>query len=99
MVVHPLLWHHSIVMAYPICALAVDRSIRSKNAYLIAISWLSVFLVAVLIPNLFGPDFVYLFEYLGSKSWGILLAGLVLVIRNRLQPKSPEEKYLAGQPS
>jgi hypothetical protein len=99
LIIHPLLWHHSIVMAFPICALAVDRAIRSGSRYLIGLSWLSVFLVAVLIPNLFGPDFVNPIELLGSKSWGILFAGVTLVIRNRLLPKSPEVRHFAEQPS
>jgi hypothetical protein len=89
MVIHPLLWHHSIVMAFPLCALAVDRAIRSKNGYLIGISCSSVFLVAVLIPNLFGPDFVNPFELLGSKSWGIFLAAVVLGSVRRIDSTAP----------
>jgi hypothetical protein len=88
MVIHPLLWHHSIVMAFPVCALAVDRAFRSKKVELKILSGLSVFLVAVLIPNLFGPDFAQAFEIWGSKSWGILLAGVVLIASYRLR-KNP----------
>ncbi len=99
MIIHPLLWHHSIVMAYPVCALAVDRAIRSGNRYLIGLSVLSVFLVAVLIPNLFGPDFVNPIELFGSKSWGILLAGAVLVLRSRLLPRNREVRHFVEQPS
>jgi hypothetical protein len=93
MVIHPLLWHHSIVMAFPICVLALDRAIRSHNRVLQALALFSVFLVALLIPNLFGPDFVQPFERWGTKSWGIFLAGLVLVVTSRyLSQKSREEE-------
>jgi hypothetical protein len=79
MVIHPLLWHHSFVMAFPICALALDRAIKAQDRLSIALAWLSTFLIAILIPNIFGMTIVTPFELISSKSWGVILAGFVLV--------------------
>jgi hypothetical protein len=79
MVIHPLLWHHSFVMAFPICALALDRAIKVRDRLSIVLASLSTFFIAILIPNIFGMTIVTPFELISSKSWGVIIAGIVLV--------------------
>jgi hypothetical protein len=80
MVVHPLLWHHSFVLAFPICALSLDRAIRDGSRALIALAGLGTFLIAIFIPNIFGMEIVTPLELYSSKSWGIVFAASVLVV-------------------
>jgi hypothetical protein len=82
LVIHPLLWHHSFVLAFPACVLAMDRALKSGSRGLIAAAGTSIFLVALLIPQLFG-SLVNPFEWAASKSWGVTLACAVLVIYRR----------------
>jgi hypothetical protein len=79
-VIHPLLWHHSFVLCYPVCALALDRAIRSQRKILIFSAFLSIALIGILIPNLFGVDFVRPIELFASKSWGAVLSCAVLAL-------------------
>lgn len=82
-VIHPLLWHHSFVLCFPLCALALDRAIQSRSRSLIVSASISIGLIALLIPNLWGVDFVRPFELAGSKSWGAVLASITLVLSVR----------------
>jgi hypothetical protein len=87
-VIHPLLWHHGLVMVYPLCALALDRSLRAKDAVTIALSLIGIFLIGILIPNIISPEIVYPFELAASKSWGVTLAAVALVRAKALLPKT-----------
>lgn len=78
-VIHPLLWHHSFVLVYPVCALALDRSIRARKPLLIATALAAIFFIGILIPNIIDPNIVRPFELMGSKSWGVILACVALV--------------------
>jgi hypothetical protein len=87
MVIHPLLWHHSFVMAFPLTALALDRAIRIRDRASIVMAGMSTFMIAILIPNIFGMTIVTPFELVSGKSWGIILAGIVLVRCRTLELK------------
>lgn len=78
MVVHPLAWDHSYVMAYPLAALAVDRSFTRKRGRELAV--LGVILTAVLTPQLVGAWFVKPFELLACKFWGVVASAAGLVV-------------------
>jgi hypothetical protein len=91
-VIHPLLWHHSFVLVYPLCALALDRSVRAKKPLLIATAFIGIALIGLLIPNIVTPVIVRPLELMGSKSWGVMLACVALVLARSPGPRHSEER-------
>ena len=81
-VVHPLAWHHSFVMAYPLCALSLNRAVKTRNRGLIALSFFGISCITLFIPQVIGTQAVVPLEFVASKSWGVVLAGVVLVLAN-----------------
>ncbi len=80
LIVHPLAWHHSFVLAYPLCTLALDRSLQAKQRQWIALSLLGTACIGILIPNVIGPDWVRPLELVSVKSWGVCFAAAALCL-------------------
>lgn len=85
LIVHPLAWHHSFVMAYPLCAVSLDRAMSSQNKKLIALSVFGIACIGILIPNVFGMTLITPLEMVSIKSWGVCFSALSLVLSNRRQ--------------
>ena len=80
-VVHPLAWHHSYVLAFPLCALALGRAFEARppDARLLRAAALgAIAMIALVVPQVFGVDAVRPFELAAGKSWGVVLAAWVL---------------------
>ena len=71
--VHPLAWHHSFVLAFPLAvrALAVAEEKRKRILWITAL--LGIALIGLLVPQVVGKTIVKPFELVGNKSWGVLL--------------------------
>ncbi|MDR3605826.1 MAG: glycosyltransferase family 87 protein [Oligoflexia bacterium] len=78
LIVHPLAWHHSFVLAYPVCVVALDRAIVSKNGKIIALAALGICCIGIFIPNVIGPDLVKPLELVSVKSWGVCFSAAAL---------------------
>ncbi len=85
LIAHPLAWHHSFVMAYPICAISLDRAIHSRNRKLIALSVFAICCIGIMIPNVIGMTLATPLELVSIKSWGVCFAALSLVLARRSQ--------------
>jgi len=80
LITHPLAWHHSFVMAYPLCAVSLDRAIRSQDRRLVALSVLGICCIGIFIPNLLGMTLTTPLELVSIKSWGVCLSALAMVL-------------------
>ncbi|MGK5083197.1 hypothetical protein WDW37_07805 [Bdellovibrionota bacterium FG-1] len=80
LIVHPLAWHHSFVLAYPLCTLAVARAVKIGNRRLIAIAILGTCCIGIFIPQVLGKTLVKPLELAGIKSWGVIIAAISLVL-------------------
>lgn len=79
-ITHPLAWHHSFVMVYPLCAFALHRTMQTRKIGLILGALLGIFLIGLLVPQTVGVEFLEPFGKISNKSWGVLICGMVLVI-------------------
>lgn len=80
-IVHPLAWHHSFVMAFPLCAFALNEAMSSRRPdkkINIALALLGTCCIGILIPQVIGKTLVRPIELVSVKSWGVCLAGLAL---------------------
>jgi hypothetical protein len=69
-VVHPLAWHHSFVMTYPLCALALSDALDRKNKFAVVLAFFGLCCITLFIPQVIGHDLVRPLELAGIKSWG-----------------------------
>jgi hypothetical protein len=83
LICHPLAWHHSFVLAYPLCALSLDRAVSARSTGLKALSIFGMVCIGILIPNVFGMTLVTPLEMISIKSWGVCFSALVLVLASR----------------
>jgi hypothetical protein len=83
LVAHPLAWHHSFVLAYPLCALAIAGSHRVKDRKLIAMAWFGTCCIGIIVPQVVGKTIVKPLELGGMKSWGVVLAAVALAAAAR----------------
>jgi hypothetical protein len=84
LVAHPLAWHHSFVLAYPLCALALARASSVKRKDLMALAVFGTCCIGVFIPQVMGgKEAVRPFELAGMKSWGVVLAAVSLALAAR----------------
>lgn len=86
LVVHPLAWHHSFVLAYPLCALAMARALRvagRRRRRLVALAVLGACCIGIFIPQVLGKTIVKPIELAGIKSWGVVLSGVALWLSAR----------------
>ena len=79
-IVHPLAWHHSFVMAYPLCVLSLDRAIQTKQKSLIALAFFGAACITLLIPQVIGTEMVVPLEYVANKSWGVVFSAVALIL-------------------
>jgi hypothetical protein len=89
LIVHPLAWHHSFVMAYPLCAVSLDRAISSHDRRLLALSLLGSCCIGIFIPNVIGMTLATPLEMVSVKSWGVCFSALALVLARKLGQKKP----------
>ncbi|MFL5815322.1 MAG: glycosyltransferase 87 family protein [Bdellovibrionia bacterium] len=83
LICHPLAWHHSFVLAYPLCALSLDRAVSTRSTWLKALSVFGMVCIGILIPNVFGMTLVTPLEMISIKSWGVCFSALALVLATR----------------
>jgi hypothetical protein len=88
LIVHPLAWHHSFVLAYPVCAVALDRAMKSKNRLAMTLASLGTCCVGIFIPNVIGITLATPLELVSVKSWGVCLAALALVLSSQSKAQS-----------
>ncbi|MCM2277238.1 MAG: hypothetical protein NDJ89_04125 [Oligoflexia bacterium] len=88
LITHPLAWHHSFVLVYPLCAVSLDRALRSGLRGLVALSLGGIACIGLVIPNIIGLALVTPLENLSVKSWGVCLAALSLVLAERARPRA-----------
>ena len=84
-VIHPLAWDHSFVMAYPICVLALESALRSKRRLWIGVAIAGVACIGLIVPYIFGSEFVKPFDFVSTKSWGVVLCALTLRVTSPSQ--------------
>ena len=83
LIVHPLAWHHSFVLAYPLCALSISRATSTGRRGLIALSLLGACCIGIFIPQVLGHTLVKPLELAGIKSWGVVIAATALALASR----------------
>lgn len=83
LICHPLAWHHSFVLVYPLCALSLDRAIDSRRQSLIALSIFGMLCIGILIPNVIGLALATPLEMISIKSWGVCFSALALILASR----------------
>lgn len=83
LIVHPLAWHHSFVLAYPLCALSLSRASATRRKGLILLSLLGACCIGIFIPQVLGKTLVKPIELAGVKSWGVVIAGVALILSSR----------------
>lgn len=76
LIVHPLAWHHSFVLAYPLCTLSITRARRTSALWLAV---LGACCIGIFIPQVLGHTLVKPIELGGVKSWGVVLSAISLV--------------------
>jgi hypothetical protein len=79
-IAHPLAWHHSFVMAYPLCALALQRAVETRRKVLAVWALIGASSIGILVPQVVGPGAVRSFELFANKSWGVVICGVVLIL-------------------
>lgn len=79
-ITHPLAWHHSFVLTYPLGAFALDRAIKSNQRKLIGLAVIGICCVGVLIPQVIGKDWVAPLEWVSVKSWGVCFCAIALCL-------------------
>jgi hypothetical protein len=90
LIVHPLAWHHSFVLAYPLCTLSIARASRtahSGRAKVLALAILGTCCIGIFIPQVLGHTIVKPIELAGVKSWGVVLAATALVWAAKVQQR------------
>jgi hypothetical protein len=88
LITHPLAWHHSFVLAFPLCVLALDVAWKTPDRRLKVLAVLAPCLIGIFLPEVLGSRLVTPLELVSSKSWGVCLAAMVLVLRSRLPHES-----------
>jgi hypothetical protein len=88
-VIHPLAWDHTFILAYPLGALALDRAVGTKRSDVVLLAAAGIALTALAVPNLIGTEVVKPFDFVGAKSWGVLLSAAALVIAQARAPRKP----------
>jgi hypothetical protein len=83
LITHPLAWHHSFVLAYPLCTLSIARAARvpreAGRARILALAILGACCIGIFIPQVLGKTLVKPIELAGCKSWGVVLSAVALV--------------------
>lgn len=90
-IAHPLAWHHSFTLVFPLCAFSLQRAVQSRRRGLIFLSVFGIACIGLLIPQVIGVDAVVPLENWGNKSWGTLASAIALVLsaRHHLSNQDP----------
>jgi len=82
-IVHPLAWHHSFVLVYPLSAFSLSAAMASRRKFLIFTALLGIAMIGIFIPQVLGVDQVKPFEFAACKAWGTVLGAWTLVYARR----------------
>jgi hypothetical protein len=93
-IVHPLAWHHSFVMCYPLCAIALDRALRARRKSTIFLALLGIVCIGIFVPQAIGKTLVKPLELVSVKSWGVVLSAWAL-----WRAKQVLSRFSASEPS
>ncbi|HLE01268.1 MAG TPA: glycosyltransferase 87 family protein [Bdellovibrionota bacterium] len=77
--VHPLAWHHSFVLVYPLCVLAIAKAVEANTPRYFVSALVGTAMIGLFIPELFGSSAVRPLELAGIKAWGTCLCAFSLV--------------------
>jgi hypothetical protein len=83
LITHPLAWDHSFILAYPLCAVSLERAVQTRDRRFIALSFFGCACIGLLIPNVIGTEAVKPFEYIAIKSWGVVFSAIALVLSQK----------------
>jgi hypothetical protein len=86
-ITHPLAWHHSFVMAYPLCVFALDEALNVKQKKLVGFAVFSAICIGIFVPQVIGVEAVRPLELFANKSWGVVFSGVVLILANKQKMK------------
>lgn len=78
LIVSPMTWKSTYVLAFPLCLMAFDSALLSKNKRLIALAFISIVLTGFMTSTVFGFGIGAFFEKISCKSIGVL--GSILTI-------------------
>ena len=70
-IVHPLAWHHSFTLAYPLCSMTFHQALETQSKKYVGSSIIGISLIALLIPQTIGLTWVTPLELISIKSWGV----------------------------
>lgn len=76
-VIHPLAWIHSFVMAFPLAVFGIQR----RNW----IGWLGLLCIAVVSRRTLGDALGSSLEAISIRSWGVVLSALAVVLGGRFK--------------
>lgn len=92
LIVHPLAWHHSFVLAYPLCTLSISRAARTDKSAgrtrVLGLALLGACCIGIFIPQVLGHTIVKPIELAGVKSWGVVVSAIALVWAARKQGRA-----------
>lgn len=85
-VVHPLAWFHTFVLAFPLCAISLDQGLKSKSKLGLFCSGLGLVFVGLISTSTLGNRLGGAVLNLSIRSWGVFLcsAGLWVSVRGRV---------------
>jgi hypothetical protein len=86
-IIHPLAWHHSFVLTFPLSAYSLQSATRMKKnrGFWIGLAVLGISLITLIVPQTIGADWVKYPEMIGNKSWGVILCAWLLVRTSAFQ--------------
>jgi hypothetical protein len=86
---HPLSWHHSFVLIFPLSSFALQAAWERRNPLFILLSFLGTSAIALMIPQVIGVEATAPLEAFASKSWGVVICAWVLI-----QSRKPNAAHL-----
>jgi hypothetical protein len=87
-IAHPLAWHHSFVMAYPLCVFALQRAVSSRDRVLIFFALFGTSCIGIFVPQVIGTGAVRPLELFANKSWGVVISGIVVLVASKKLSKT-----------
>lgn len=92
-IAHPLAWHHSFVMAYPLCVFALNEALNVRRKTLIFGATFGIICIGILVPQVIGVDLVRPLELIANKSWGVIISAFVLILADEQKNRSQKLLY------
>jgi hypothetical protein len=78
-VCHPLAWFHSFVLALPLGALSLKKSVETKSQVRIFINALGLAAIGLMTHRSLPYEFGLVLELASIKSWGVFICGVLLL--------------------